>query len=86
MNRQDARYCAEWMQLAGDRFKFGDRVTFSHWADKNGVSRGKRGGVRTGTVEFVGYGLTISVRLDGYKTASQYHHMFFIPAAEAAHQ
>jgi hypothetical protein len=83
MNRQDARYCAEWLTPVGDRFKVGDRVTFSHWADKNGVSYRKRS--RTGTVEAITSKLTISVRLDSQKKASDYHHMFFIPLAEAGH-
>ena len=83
--RQDARYCAEWAQRVGDRFKVGDRVTFSHWADKNGVSWRTKGGVRSGTVEAVSDNFRITVRLDGYKHPSQYHHMFFIPAAEAGH-
>ena len=80
----DARYCAEWMTLVGDRFKVGDRVTFSHWADRNGLTRRRKGGVRTGTVEAVGK-MTVTVRLDGYKHASKFHHMFFIPAAKAGH-
>ena len=84
MTTQDARYCAEWMTLVGDRFKVGDRVTFSHWADRNGLTRQRKGGVRTGTVEAVGK-MTVTVRLDGYKRASEFHHMFFIPAAKAGH-
>lgn len=79
----DARYCAEWCTKVGDRFRVGDRVVFSHWADKNGVSYRRKGGVRAGVVEAVSKDLTITVRLDGYKRSSRFHHMFFIPAREA---
>ncbi len=81
----DARYCAEWMTPVGNRFKVGDRVAFSHWADKNGVSLNRKGNVRKGTVTEIGEMLTITVLLDGYKHASEYHHMFFIPEREAGH-
>ena len=85
MGKMDSRYCAEWMTMVGDRFKVGDRVVFSHWADKNGVSYRTKGKVRSGVVERVSKKQTITVRLDGYKHARKYHHMFFIPAKDAGH-
>lgn len=71
----DDAYVTAWLQPVGDRFKVGSRVTFSVWADRNGVSRYKRS--RTGVVEAITSELTIMVRLDSQKRATQYHHMFF---------
>lgn len=79
----DSRYVIEWMRPVRGRFKVGDRVVFSHWADKNGVSWRRKGGVRSGVVTKVIEPLNIEVLLDGYKHASKFHHMFFIPAREA---
>jgi hypothetical protein len=75
--KDDARYVMEWCEPVKDRFKVGDRVVFSHWADRNGLTWRTKGGVRSGTVEAISGTHTVMVRLDGYKRPSRYHHMFF---------
>lgn len=68
-----------WSVRADQRFRAGQRVKFSAIADRKNISRGRKNGVRAGTV--VGTdGFSVKVRLDGYKTDRRFHHMFFEPA------
>ncbi len=63
---------------ANVRFKEGQRVQFSASADRKGISRRIKGGVRKGRVTKVN-GYSITVLLDGYKRPSSFSHSFFDP-------
>lgn len=61
---------------AHQRFMIGDRVEFSAAADRKGISKGRKDGVRMGKVVSLD-GFHVGVLLDGYKTTREYHHIFF---------
>ena len=65
------------MVKASQRFKKGDRVEFNAKADKRLISERRKGGVRTGTVQGLSDGWTMTVLLDGYKKPREFHHSFF---------
>ncbi len=60
------------------RFKPKQRVKFSDLANARGISLGRKGGVKTGTVTNTS-GLSVDVLLDGYKHPRRFHNMFFNP-------
>ena len=68
-----------WMIHAEQRFNVGQRVEFSRLADDQGISKGRKKGVRTGTVKTIDDSFIIGVQLDGYKRPAGFHHSFFNP-------
>lgn len=65
-----------WRIGADERFRKGQRVQFSAIADRRGMSKGRKGGVRKGRVTGI-HGTSIEVLLDGYTRPKGFHHMFF---------
>jgi len=72
----DIELLMAFMVRANQRFKEGQRVRFSHLADRRGISAGRKHGVRTGTVIEAGDGFTVKLKLDGYRRAFNIHHAF----------
>ena len=70
-----------WRILARERFKVGQRVEFSRSADRSGISKGRKGGVRRGRIVSIDDGCGVVVLLDGYKKPTGFHHAFFNPVS-----
>lgn len=66
-----------WLVKAEHRFRVGQRVEFSAAAERAGLTRQRKGGVRTGKVVGVS-GFTVDVLLDGYKKSRGFQHGFFV--------
>lgn len=71
-----------WSIRADQRFKKGQRVEFSRKAIENRIGPGKKG-VTRGVVTGVSDNWSVTVLLDGYKSASSFHHSFFNPVSGA---
>jgi hypothetical protein len=70
-----------WLVRAEQRFRIGSRVEFSPYADRRGISRGRKGGVRTGRVVSMDE-FSVGVMLDGYTRPHSFHHTFFQPTTK----
>lgn len=66
-----------WLIKANVRFKKGQRVQFSAKADRNGVTRIRKGIRLRGRVIEASDSFTVKVLLDGYKQPHTFHHAFF---------
>jgi hypothetical protein len=66
-----------WLIRGNQRFKKGQRVKFSTYADRKGISLRRKGGVQRGTVVEAGDTPFVKILLDGYAKPRSFHHMFF---------